>query len=195
MLYQNNIIITINLHTWLFISDCVFCVGRNIALILVKHQISMHIVAHSLLSVACAIWQQGTVVAQCSVCNFPNIVFDAAGCDNGFTCVSGVCIAPTVAPAPAPAMQPQIGSTSGPSMTPAGTSKATPAATAASVFSTATIVPAITLVATLSDYATVAAFNTTEQTRVRFTAEHIFINLTHALCCVSFTLVKFSVLS
>lgn len=73
------------------------------------------------------------------------------------------------ASAPAPAMQPVIGANSGPSMTPSPTSRSTPAATAASVFSTATTVPAITSVASLSFYATVAAFNTTEQTRVSCT--------------------------
>lgn len=92
-------------------------------------------------------------------------------CEAGFTCdpTSKECVA--TAPAPAPAMQPRIGSMGGPPMTPAATSKATPSATAASVFSTATTVPAITSVATLSAYATVAAFDTTEQTRFCSTLE------------------------
>ena len=57
-------------------------------------------------------------------------------------------------------------------MTPAATAKAIPTANASeSVFSTAATVPAITSVATLSGYATVADFGTTEQDRVSFTVQ------------------------
>ena len=125
-----------------------------------------------------------------------NIVLFAAACASGYTCQPSagtdtqyVCVAPaasstttSAASAPAPAMQPRIGSMGGPPMTPAATSKATPSATAASVFSTATTVPAITSVATLSAYATVAAFDTTEQTRVSSTIHLMFYQLFNAVC-------------
>lgn len=68
-------------------------------------------------------------------------------------------VAPILAPAPAPAPFSQ------PRATPAATTRATPQATAGPIFSTAADVPAITSVASLSGFATVADFNATQQAR------------------------------